>query len=147
MPAPEMRYPRLIAVRTSPRSLTLIAAIHLVAAISFAHLAFEPALALVGLLLLAFSFGLSWLALRRNAMSCIELGDDGLLRFPERDGEGQPCGRRADFGVLRWLEWREGRRRHALMLWRAECSQEDWRALGVWLRHKATQAESLSDAA
>lgn len=142
-----MRYPRLIAVRASPRSLSLIAAIHLVAAISFAHLVLDPALAVAGLLLLVSCFGLSWRAVRHNAVTCIELGEDGVLRFPQRDGEGQPCGRRADFGLVRWLEWREGRRRHALMLWRAECSQEDWRALGVWLRHKAAQqALPVSDA-
>lgn len=142
-----MRYPRSIAVRASARSFILIAAIHLIAAISFAHLVFAPGLAAAGLLLLVFCFGLSWRAVRRNAVSCIELGEDGVLRFAQRDAEGQPCGRRADFGLVRWIEWQEGRRHHALMLWRAECSQEDWRALGVWLRHKASpQASRLSDA-
>lgn len=141
-----MRYPRTIVVRASPRSFILIAAIHLVAAISFAHLLHESRWSGGGLLLLAFSFSLSWWAIRRNAVSCIELGDDGLLRFPDRDGEGQPCGRMADFGAVRWLEWREGRRRFALVLWRAECSAEDWRALGAWLRHKAAlRGAPLSD--
>ncbi|MDX5446558.1 MAG: hypothetical protein LPJ87_10975 [Zoogloeaceae bacterium] len=143
-----MRYPRAIVVRASSRSFMLIAAIHLIAAISFVHLLFEPGWVAAGVCLLATSFGLSWWVIRRNAISCIELGDDGLLRFPDRDGEGRPCGRLADFGLVRWLEWREGRRRVALMLWRSECSADDWRALGVWLRHKtAMQEPEFSDAA
>jgi hypothetical protein len=141
-----MRFPRVIVVRASPRSFMLIAAIHLVAAIPFGHLLFDPRWILAGLFMLAVSFGLSWWSIRRDVL-CIELGDDGLLRFPERAGEGLPCGRLADFGLVRWLEWREGRRRFALMLWRVECSGGDWRALGAWLRHKAATKEvDLSDA-
>jgi hypothetical protein len=142
-----MRYPRVIAVRSSARSLILIAAIHLVAAISFVHLVFRPEWLIAGVLALTLGFGLSWRAMRRNAVSLVELGDDGCLRFPGSEVEGRPCGRSADFGWLRWLEWREGRRRVALMLWQADLSPEDWRALGIWLRHKAARKPvPISDA-
>src|SRR5690606_36088555 len=90
--------------------------------------------------------------LRRDRVRDIELGDDGLLRSTDSPGvEGRPCGRLADFGVVRWLEWREpasGRHR-ACMVWRTECSREDWRAPGIWLRHKAevVPTRAISDAA
>lgn len=145
-----MRYPRTIVVSPSSRSLGLIAAIHLVAAISFVQL---PGVVwpVVGGLVVLLSFVACARACSRNMPRLIELGDDGLLRFPESEGdEARPCGRMADFAWLRWLEWRElssGRCR-ALMLWRAECSAEDWRTLGVWLRHKAvSRPEPLSDEA
>ena len=145
-----MRYPRTIVVSPSSRSLGLVAAIHLIAAISFAQL---PGVVwpVVGGVLVLLSFAAFARACSRSVPGLIELGDDGLLRFPEGEGgEARPCGRMADFVWLRWLEWRElssGRRR-ALMLWRAECSTEDWRTLGVWLRHKtASRPEPLSEEA
>ncbi|MDX5446420.1 MAG: hypothetical protein LPJ87_10255 [Zoogloeaceae bacterium] len=142
-----MRYPRSIAVRSSHRSLILIAATHLVAAISFAHLPFGFS-ACAGLVLVALSSVCSWHALRRNVDSCIELGDDGLLRFPERDAEGVPCGRLTDFGAVRWLVWQEDGGLRSRMLWRADCTAEDWRSLGVWLRHKtALRGAGVSDVA
>lgn len=145
-----MRYPRTIALRRVPHGTLLIAAIHLVAAISFVHLyAQRPLWTVGGLALLLASLLVVLQGARRAGVAVIELGDDGLLRFPGRpEVEGQPCGRMADFGVLLWLEWREspsGRRR-ALMLWRAACADEDWRALGLWLRHKTRPPQGLSDA-
>ena len=148
-----MRYPRIIAICPGPRTPAVIAAIHLVAAISFVHLfPVGPGSALAGSALLLASHGLAVWRLRRDRVGGIELGDDGLLRFPGSPGvEGRPCGRLADFGVLRWLEWREltsGRQR-ACMVWRTECSREDWQALGIWLRHKAevVPTRAISDAA
>lgn len=147
-----MRYPRIIVQRAAAHGFILIAAIHLVAAISFVHLLdSRPLWAVGGLLLVGLALMASLRAMRRTACHEIELGDDGCLRFPDRPGvDGRPCGRMADFGVMRWLEWHEspvGHRR-ALMLWRAACTPEDWRALGIWLRHKAAHAaRDLSDAA
>lgn len=147
-----MRYPRIIALRAVPHTAFLIAAIHLVAAISFLLLTpTRPAWTLGGLALTGVSLLASLRRARDDRVVALELGDDGRLRFPDRpDVEGRPCGRLADFGAVRWLEWREepsGRLR-ALMLWRTACDAEDWRALGVWLRHRVPRGrEGLSDAA
>lgn len=144
-----MRYPRTIAVRRSWHPLLLIAAIHLVAAISFVSLLPAAGWVVGGLLVLGGSATHALARVRRDALARIELGDDGLLYLPDEEGEGYGLSARpTDFGWARWLQWREeGGRGRAVMLWRAQCSGEDWRALGLWLRHKAVlPGAELSDA-
>lgn len=140
-----MRYPRALDASPSFRSVWLIAAIHLVAAISLVYLSRQPVW-LVGLALaLAASLGGSLILWYRRRGETWVLGDDGVLvvRRGVVEREARLVAPVTDFGWAVWMVWREPdrRNRRARMLLRADFATEDWRALGLWLRHKARAAD------
>jgi toxin CptA len=136
-----MRYPRTIDLSPSLLySLLPGAAIHLVAAFAFLSLFRQPLWLLVGLSVVVVSAVASALSWRRRQGEVAELGDDGRL-LVSLGGVEQEAAIVAvtDFGWARWVTWREegARRTRARMLLRGDFASDQWRALGVWLRHKA----------
>lgn len=131
-----MRYPRVIGLGKSFRMFSLIAAIHLVAAIAFAHLSWTSPIPWLGLTVLALS--LLWHAMRPPSVLSIELGDDGRIHALRGEvvSELRVDGVTTDFGWAIWLVWWETGHLRARLLLRADHPPEDWRALAVWLRHK-----------
>tara|TARA_R110002049_G_scaffold115861_2_gene268128 strand:- start:365 stop:808 length:444 start_codon:yes stop_codon:yes gene_type:complete len=140
-----MRYPRVLDASPSLRLVWLIAAIHLVAAISLAYLWRQPVWLAAGGVALVASLAASLIRWHRCRGERWTLGDDGAL-FVRRAGvahEAWIAGPATDFGWAVWVVWREADRhtRRARMLLRADFSSDDWRALGLWLRHKARAAD------
>ncbi len=141
----------ILSFRSSRRLQLLIAAIHLVAAISFLHLDGSWWLQL----LVSGALGLSCLhTVRRNdvaRVARIRLEDDGSMAL-ERTGAATVVVRAlpstTDFGWAVWLHWQalaeeRGRSRAAKgaeMLLPDQCSADEWRRLRVWLRHRSAAA-------
>lgn len=147
-------FPRTLSIAPSGRTLIPLAVLHAFAASGF--LTALPLLLASGAIgLLAFSFlSLLWVRhARQNEF--LRLEDDGLLTV-FRDGvavTARVTGSPTDAGWAVWLRWQEegAWMTHARMLLRADFTQDDWRALGIWLRHRAVtakrDAEQFSDAA
>ncbi|MBA4743539.1 MAG: hypothetical protein H2060_12625 [Azoarcus sp.] len=136
-----MRYPRVLEVSPSFRLVCLIAVTHLVAAISLLHLWRQSGWLAAGVIALAASLAGSMSLWRRRRGETWTLGDDGVLvvRRAGVEHEVRIAGPVTDFGWAVWVVWREPDRRTqcSRMLMRADFGTEDWRALGLWLRHKA----------
>ncbi|AUN94373.1 YgfX family protein [Pseudazoarcus pumilus] len=136
-----MRYPRALDASPSFRFVWLIAAIHLVAALSLIYLWRQPLWLAAGMLALVVLLSASLFHWRRRRGETWVLGDDGVLivRRAGIEREARLAGPATDFGWAVWVVLREQDRRlrSARMLLRADFVAEDWRALGLWLRHKA----------
>lgn len=152
-----MRYPVELQLLASRRALILVAAIHLVAATAF----LLSSLPWVVRLAAAIVAGMSMLvALRGERAKCtlrIVLEDSGKLevRRNGEDAQAFPARGCTDFGWVIWLQWRTDASRHparsraeATMLLSDNLSPAAWRALRIWLKHKAlplgTPGESAS---
>lgn len=147
-------FPRTLNITPSGRILLPIAAIHLLTAIGFL-LAISLLLASGAIVLLAISFlCVLWGHCQRQGEH-LRLEDDGTLTVFRGSLEvaGRVVGSPTDAGWAVWVIWQEegAWMSHARMLLRADFTQEDWRALGLWLRHRAAVAgrgeERFSDAA
>jgi hypothetical protein len=125
----------------------MIAAVHLTAAISFAHVLEGWFLALAMCVLLLSSvlaiFRLrrhepgQWVFAANGDLIVQQAADERLLRL---------SGSSTDFAWAIWLHWQDAAdgRRGARMLTRDQFDPEVWRQIRVWLRHLASVAESSS---
>jgi hypothetical protein len=140
-----MHYPRVLELSASYRLVCLIAATHGVAAISFVHLLRQPAWLAGGLAALALSVALSLRAWYPGRETLV-LEDNGELLARDALGDRplRLAGPVTDFGWAVWLGWHEpgARVRRSRMLLRADFTPGDWRALGLWLRHKAVSDDA-----
>ncbi|MGL1834976.1 protein YgfX [Rhodocyclaceae bacterium SMB388] len=125
----------------------MIAAIHLVAAISVSQLPLSlAALACMGLVIAVAGVVSVWRD-GVQAMPSLDFAGDGSVAIAADDGRVQArlLPSSTDFGWAIWLHWREqtpadhrGRRRRrsgALMLMPDQCTAGEWRQFRIWLRH------------
>lgn len=145
-----MRYPLEIELQPSKFAHLLNAAIHSIAAFSLLRSSLPFLLALSALVWVLISLRVALRGERAKAGRRILLDADGALEFGAHEAGGRvvyarPEASCVDFGVVVWLHWRGAHvrrtRRHALrgalMIFRDNVSDADWRALRIWLRHKA----------
>lgn len=136
---------RILRSPPSLRCTSLVAAIHLIAATAFLHLPFLSLIGFFGLFALVVSFALHFV--RRRTLVFV-LDDEG--RFARLDAgeelEARLEASTTDFGFVVWLVWSEppSRRLRGRMLLRADYPEEEWRALSIWLRHRAPAARNVS---
>lgn len=150
-----MRYPLELHLKPSARLQTLIAAIHLIAAIAF--VGSRPSVAASGAVLALIGLSAAVLVRRDRCLagSSIVLEESGLLDLRLRGGSsrGAPLPGCADFGWALWLQWRElaavagpRARSNALMLLPDHVGDPStWRQLRIWLRHKSTHSVRSGD--
>lgn len=126
----------------------MIAAVHLAAAISFAHVLEGWFFAAVICAFLASSV-LAIRRLRRQESNTWVLAGNGDLSVRESEGERllRLGGSSTDFGWALWLHWRDAAdgRRGAIMLTRDQFDPDVWRQMRVWVRHVAIVGESPVD--
>ena len=160
-----MRYPVALRLRPSGAVMTSVVAAHLAATLAFFHVLavrrvgfeFGPlviSLTAVQILCVVVLLSSAVLGLRREWAKrslILVLADDGtiLCEAPERAGRYHLDSGAVDFGWAVWLRLRPegsdaaavaGARRGGrfLMLLPANlCPADSWRALRIWLRHKA----------
>lgn len=133
-----MRYPLELTLRPSRRILTLVCAIHLIAALASLLSALPMLFAAVLGALTLLSLGLSVRGMARNAARALVLRDDGLLEIGPGARPVRILPGSVDFGWAVWLAWRQDDgRQGALMLAPDGLPRGQWRALRIWLRQKA----------
>lgn len=136
-----MRYPLELRLESSRSAVTLIAAIHLVAAIAFVCSSLSWSIVAPAVAALAASLNTSLLRERRKTGLRVLLENGGTLKV-ESGGRAESAVPEAgctDFGWAVWLQWRHSNAAGggALMLLRDNLGEDAWRALRTWLRHKA----------
>ncbi len=136
-----MRYPLHLALRRSRRILTLVCAIHAIAALALLFSAPPILPAAVVLVLLVLSAVLAWRQLGGAASCALVLGSDGVLRIDAAGGgdgeEAHLLPGSTDFGWALWLQWRNaaGRSQARMRMPDSLVEPAHWPALRTWLRH------------
>jgi hypothetical protein len=142
-----MRCPLEIALKSSRLLESMIAAIHLIAAIALVQALANPLALAVSILALAVSVVVSVHRQRRKSARVLVLGREGSLEI--HSDSGVVCARllpgSVDFGWALWMQWRENvadgdcarGRVEAMMLLPDGVSGGNWRHLRTWLRHEA----------
>lgn len=142
-----MRYPLELALRPSRRALTLLAAIHGVAAAAFFFSALPMWVRVTALGPIVASMTIAVRRERRMAGIVLVLRGDGsaVLRCGGREWVALPAEGCADFGSVMWLQLASApqapplpRSARGLMLMPDSVPAAAWRGLRIWLRHKAT---------
>jgi len=150
-----VRYPLEIGLRSSKLMFLLNAAIHAIAAFAFLRSSFPLVIVIIVIAGLVLSLRSAIRAEREKARVRLVLQDDGELGV-DPDGHGRrtvyavPEPGCVDFGWAVWIHWRGTRLRRssrrtmrgALMLVRGNVSDDEWRRLKIWLRHKAGAART-----
>lgn len=153
-----MRYPLEIRLQPSKRLEFLNAAIHVTAAFAFLRSSLPVWIVVPAVAFLFVSLRSAIRDERGKAGFVLVLEPDAELRISEPGRHGRaihasPETSSTDFGWAVWLHWRgtpvRGSRRRplrgAVMLVRSNMTDEAWRGLKIWLRHKVAAAAETDD--